>query len=613
MSDLLAQAIQELGRKQEQIAKREEQREKTADRKYREKGNALLDKIKKETNENKKSQLREELRDLARSKVQKKRDVAQTRLEKDSISVSKKNLIKSEAGLGLLRKRIEENGGKAEQNLDFLKAQNKVRQEALKVQKESAPTPSARKEIAKEQRKARFEAFKLALTPQNRILGGLLSTFKGLAGAKTGVPGLSLGKLALLTAIPFIVKFLRSEKFQEIVRYIQEVALPAVTKLYNNVIVPIGRFLKDQFFKAWENIKLLFTDIGDAIKQFQEGDILGGIKTLIKGLFGFVDRTLTNIFNTISGFFGGPQIEEGQTLFGVIKDFFNNLIKKTIKIAEDTFSAVINFPKNAFLKIQESFGQFFTDLKEKFTPSEAFKKRIGEVFEPIINFPQKIRDTLNEIDIFGPVRKGLNELPDKLKDILPDFSKIGENLKVKFNESLEKIMDKIPVPDFSGIGEKFAEIGRILSPSRILRSIGDSIKNTDFGVLGAPLKFALLKVFPTSEESTGEQVPVDTFVNEVKGKPMHSGGFLARGQLAMVGERGPEFIMSDSPAQVMSEARTDQLGMAAVNKIMNGGGGMGGNVFVNTGGNTATNVTRNVSFRPSAHIDTNFDKYQKFA
>jgi hypothetical protein len=46
---------------------------------------------------------------------------------------------------------------------------------------------------------------------------------------------------------------------------------------------------------------------------------------------------------------------------------------------------------------------------------------------------------------------------------------------------------------------------------------------------------------------------------------------------------------------------------------MNGGGGMGGNVFVNTGGNTATNVTRNVSFRPSAHIDTNFDKYQKFA
>ena len=67
---------------------------------------------------------------------------------------------------------------------------------------------------------------------------------------------------------------MRSEKFQEIVRYIQEVALPAVTKLYNNVIVPIGRFLKDQFFKAWENIKLLFTDIGDAIKQFQEGQDL---------------------------------------------------------------------------------------------------------------------------------------------------------------------------------------------------------------------------------------------------------------------------------------------------------------------------------------------------
>ena len=98
-----------------------------------------------------------------------------------------------------------------------------------------------------------------------------------------------------------------------------------------------------------------------------------------------------------------------------------------------------------------------------------------------------------------------------------------------------------------------------------------------------------------------------------KAKGMHSGGFLARGQLAMVGERGAELVMTNSPAQVMSAARTEQIEMAAANKTMNGGGGMGSNVFVNTGGNTATNVTRNVSFRPSAHIDTNFDKYQKFA
>ena len=41
----------------------------------------------------------------------------------------------------------------------------------------------------------------------------------------------------------------------------------------------------------------------------------------------------------------------------------------------------------------------------------------------------------------------------------------------------------------------------------------------------------------------------------------HSGGFLARGQLAMVGERGAELVMTDSPAQVMSAARTEQLEM----------------------------------------------------
>ena len=94
----------------------------------------------------------------------------------------------------------------------------------------------------------------------------------------------------------------------------------------------------------------------------------------------------------------------------------------------------------------------------------------------------------------------------------------------------------------------------------------------------------------------------------------HAGGFIARGQLAMVGERGAELVMANSPAQVFNEARTDQIGMNAVSKLMNGGGGMGGaTVMVNTGGNTSTNVTRNVKFSPSTHLDTNFDRYQKFA
>ena len=93
---------------------------------------------------------------------------------------------------------------------------------------------------------------------------------------------------------------------------------------------------------------------------------------------------------------------------------------------------------------------------------------------------------------------------------------------------------------------------------------------------------------------------------------MHSGGFLARGQLAMVGERGAELVMTNSPAQVMSAARTEQLEMAAMNQVT--GNGMGGaTVMVNTGGNTSTNVTRNVKFSPSTHLDTNFDRYQKFA
>ena len=59
-----------------------------------------------------------------------------------------------------------------------------------------------------------------------------------------------------------------------------------VQYLFETVLVPIGNFLKDSFLK--EDIGALFDGIGDAITKFQEGDVLGGITTLIGSLSMFL-------------------------------------------------------------------------------------------------------------------------------------------------------------------------------------------------------------------------------------------------------------------------------------------------------------------------------------
>jgi len=79
---------------------------------------------------------------------------------------------------------------------------------------------------------------------------------------------------------------------------------------------------------------------------------------------------------------------------------------------------------------------------------------------------------------------------------------------------------------------------------------------------------------------------------------------LGAGQMALVGEKGPEFIMARSPMQVFSEARTDQLGMVALNRLMGGGngGGGGGTMFLNTGSNVQ-NVNKQTIVTPIVDQD----------
>ena len=108
-----------------------------------------------------------------------------------------------------------------------------------------------------------------------------------------------------------------------------------------------------------------------------------------------------------------------------------------------------------------------------------------------------------------------------------------------------------------------------------------------------------MKIFPTS--------PVEVDEPTIGGGSVQvreAGGFLGAKQFALVGEQGPELIMSKAPMQVFSEQRTDQIGMAALNKLMGGGdgGGGGGTMFLNTGSNVQ-NVNKQTIVTPIVDQD----------
>ena len=82
---------------------------------------------------------------------------------------------------------------------------------------------------------------------------------------------------------------------------------------------------------------------------------------------------------------------------------------------------------------------------------------------------------------------------------------------------------------------------------------------------------------------------------------------MPKGKLALIGEQGPELVMTRSPTQVFSESRTDQLGMAALNKLMSGGGMGGGGQIVIAPNQVQNNTTQN-TVRPLSIQDPIIDK-----
>jgi hypothetical protein len=487
--------------------------------------------------------------------------------------------------------------------------------EGLTVATEEGNEPDSAEE--ENQKDERGRARKL-LDAVGGLKDSIGNAFTNLGKLETGIPGLTLGLLAKLAVIPLLVKFLQSDVWDKIKAFLLDPSFKELGNLFEEYTVEMTTLVAVVGGFAIVKLVNLATSVGAAFSSIATGlttlgaalgigsvAAAGTIVAVVAGI-ALIGKSLFEAFNTFKEKFA----ETGSVLEALkasIIEFVANILFFPLELIKDITAFIAD--KLGFENIADKLRSFdIVAIMNDFITNGVNTIQAGftAAITVISEFPQKVRDffaevdifggireTLANTDIFGPVRTFLAELPDRIRELMPDVGAIFEDAKQKVLGAVDRIKDTIPVPDFSAIGDKISAIAEFFSPTRLLEGIGDAIDAKPFDFFGGgALKAALLKIFPTS--STQEEEVRPAFTGGVM-QVREAGGFLGAKQFALVGEQGPELVMTKAPMQVFSEQRTDQLGMAALNRLTGGGDtGGGGSMFINQG-NNVQNVSRSIS------------------
>ena len=276
---------------------------------------------------------------------------------------------------------------------------------------------------------------------------------KAFGGNIVGV----LKKLLIGGALAAFIAFMNSEYWEKTKKVIVEDIVPALVSVYENVLQPLFTVIKDVFIKQWENIKVLFDGIGEAITKFKEGDILGGITGLIGSLGTFfmdtIDNLITGVFNLFAGLFG---LEGTDSVFGSIgkfisdtwnsiTGFFTDLYNASVELFTGFIDSVIGGVKDIFALGEDLFGDFAL--------FQFVKQTVGDVIKSIKALFSGDFSLQTFLDLFGsvfdiityPISAGINLIKDifkfgdpnepfRLSDfVIETFAKIGEFFKNLLN------------------------------------------------------------------------------------------------------------------------------------------------------------------------------------
>ena len=390
-------------------------------------------------------------------------ELAKMRNQDSRAEARAKEAAASTAGQAIaLKAELESQGKIAEDNKEFQKLSYQARKEDFKQRLADATSPAAKKEIREE---ARADAKKNG-SKLDKIGAGISGLFEmGKKGAKAA----ALGGLAILSTLAigaFVIalgKFLQSDTFKKITKFIQETIIPKVMDFWE--------FLKDN----WKEIGILLAGVLTAFVAFKA--IVIGAK-IVKTI-----KAIGVAFTAVKAFFAStmlpavtamlvpllPFILIGAAISLVlysIKEAFEDArktfeetgsITEALKVGISKFiGTLLGFIPNLVLKlvgwVAGLFG--FDDFKKKvkaIDPIEFITKKVSGIVSKIVDwFVLLFKDPIGAI----------KELVKGYIDVLTDFA--GFVYKKAIKPIIDWVGNLFGVKDASKSLETY--VGKFLDP-----------------------------------------------------------------------------------------------------------------------------------------------------
>ena len=474
-----------------------------------------------------------------------------------------------------------------------------------------------------------------------------IDTIKGLGDKKVPFVGLDLGTIAKLAVIPLLINFLQSPTWDKIKEFLQNPSWENFGLIFDDMNTSflalsgiIGLWGLSGIVKTARLLTPMFTALAFVFGSAGLGGILLSIGTVmgytgagaIAVAAGTVLFVVGAVYSLIKGFFSAFETfqtsweETGSLMTAIdaaVQDFVNSAISAIPQLFIDLAAYILNllgFTEMAEtldeIDVKKSVTDFFDNINEwtimllqdiyNWVKINTWDKVFGE--DGLISKIPTAEELMKTFtDGWADFKQSMSNIGEHIKSLMPDVQGIFDDAQEKVGKAIENLKAKIPIPDFSNVGQKFADLAAMLDPAATFAKIGDAIASVDFIYGTGWLQDALIGVFGTTEQLTAarykEQTSESGYTKSGKFAGLHTGGFLGAGQMGLVGERGSEFVMSKSPLQVYSEARTDQLGQAALNRLMGGGSVGGGSPVMATHINNVQNVNRQTTLRPIQDIN----------
>ena len=312
-----------------------------------------------------------------------------------------------------LKEDLESQFKVAEDNLEYQKLSYQSRKEIAERRLADATSPAAKKEIREE---ARADARKNGSRFEKIVAGitGLLEI--GKKGLKTA----ALGGLAILSTLAIgafmlaLGKFLQSDTFKDMTKFIQEEILPYLTEIGIAIASIVGAVAIAKFIAAAKKVRLAFL----AVQTFMLGTMVpetGKMTGGVAGKFASIANKIKLAFIAVQTFMLGTMLPSitafmvpllpviaiaalvAAVLYGLWEAFkdFNKILEETGSIGEAIKGALTTFISTALGIIPALFLKLVAFVADMFG-FEEFAKKIGDI-DPIAWIAKSIEGLISDV------------------------------------------------------------------------------------------------------------------------------------------------------------------------------------------------------------------------